>query len=505
METNHYDVLIIGAGLSGIGMASHLQKECPGKRVGILERRQAIGGTWDLFRYPGIRSDSDMFTFGYQLRPWHELRVLADGPSIRQYVADTAREFGIDEKIRFGIKTTHAAWSSEHKRWTVSAVDEASGEPRTFTCSYLVSCTGYYNHDAGHLPRFPGVERFKGQCIHPQFWPEKLDYRGKRVVVIGSGATAVTLVPSMAQDTAHITMLQRSPSYVFSLPSHDRISELLQRVLPKRWVFGLARRRNLLVARLIYKASKRWPAQMRRFLLAGVRKQVGQDYDMSHFSPDYKPWDQRLCAVPDGDLFKAIRAGRASVVTGHIETFTENGIRLKSGQELQADIIVTATGLQLQSFGGMALSVDGKVCAINELMTYKGVLLQDVPNMGWIFGYINASWTLKVDMAAAYICRLLKHMDSQGHEVVTARAPQGQVQDESIAAALQSGYAQRGSAMLPRQGKEVPWRILHSPEKDQVMLLKDPVDDGALEFGATATAAAGTGLHGRHLGASLSS
>ena len=490
METNNYDVLIIGAGLSGIGMACHLQKECPGKRVGILERRKAIGGTWDLFRYPGIRSDSDMFTFGYKLRPWHELKVLADGPSIRQYVSDTAREFGVDKKIRFGIKTTQASWSSEHKRWTLSAIDEESGEAVTFTCNYLVSCTGYYNHDAGYLPSFPGIERFKGQTVHPQFWPEKLDYRGKRVVVIGSGATAVTLVPSMADETAHITMLQRSPSYVFSLPSYDKISEVLQRVLPDRWVFGMARRRNLLLQRVIYKASKRWPEQMRRLLLAGVRKQVGDGFDMTHFSPKYQPWDQRLCAVPDADLFKAIRAGKASVVTDHIDTFTENGIRLKSGKELQADIIVTATGLQIQSFGGMELSVDGKPVPVNQLMTYKGTLLQDVPNMGWIFGYINASWTLKVDMAAAYICRLLNHMDAKGIDVVTARAPQGQVQDESIVAALNSGYAQRGSSALPRQGRGLPWRILHSPEKDHVMLLRDPVEDAALEFDSAQAARA---------------
>jgi cation diffusion facilitator CzcD-associated flavoprotein CzcO len=283
---------------------------------------------------------------------------------------------------------------------------------------------------------------------------------------------------------------------VFSIPSHDKISELLQRVLPDRWVFGLARRRNLLLARAIYKASRRWPEQMRRFLLAGVRKQVGEGFDMAHFSPKYKPWDQRLCAVPDADLFKAIRAGKASVVTDHIDTFTENGIRLKSGKELQADIIVTATGLQLQSFGGMELRVDGKPVPVNELMTYKGVLLQDVPNMGWIFGYINAPWTLKVDMAAAYICRLLKHMDAKGLDVVTARAPQGQVQDESIVAALQSGYAQRGSSMLPRQGRALPWRILHSPEKDHAMLLKDPVEDPALEFGRSAQAARAAAAHG---------
>ncbi len=359
METN-FDVLIIGAGLSGISMACQLKTQCPGQRVALLERRKAIGGTWDLFRYPGVRSDSDMFTFGYAFRPWNELKVLADGESIRSYVEDTAREYGIHKDIHFGIKTTQASWSSDHKRWTISAIDESSGEPCTFTCNFLVNCTGYYNHDQGHLPSFPGVERFKGQCIHPQHWPKELDYHGKRVVVIGSGATAVTLLPSMAQDTAHITMLQRSPSYVFSLPSHDKISEVLQRFLPDRWVYGLARRRNLLLARMIYKLSRRWPKQVRALLLAGVKKHVGEGFDMSHFSPHYKPWDERLCAVPDADLFKVLREGKASIVTDHIDTFTETGIRLKSGKELQADIVVAATGLQLQSLGGMALRVDGQ-------------------------------------------------------------------------------------------------------------------------------------------------
>ncbi|MGJ7512054.1 flavin-containing monooxygenase [Variovorax sp. GT1P44] len=481
METN-YDVLVIGAGLSGISMACHLQMECPGKRVGVLERRQAIGGTWDLFRYPGIRSDSDMFTFGFRFRPWHDLKVLADGPSIRRYVTETAREYGIDRKIVFGVRTTEAAWSSEHRRWTVSAIDEQSGEPRTFTCNYLVSCTGYYNHDAGYLPAFPGVERFQGRCIHPQKWPEELDYRGKRVVVIGSGATAVTLVPTMARDTAHITMLQRSPSYVFSVPAYDAISAALKRVLPERWVYAMARKRNLFLQRAIYKASRRWPGAMRSWLLSGVRKHVGKDFDMAHFSPRYMPWDERLCAVPDADLFKAIRDGKASIVTDHIDTFTETGIRLKSGRELQADIIVTATGLQLQSFGGMQLVVDGHPRAVNELMTYKGVLLQDVPNMAWLFGYINAPWTLKVDMASSYFCRLLNHMEQNGSEVVTPRAPAWQMLNENIVAALKSGYAKRGEAMVPRQGRTLPWRVLHNPERDQLLLMKEPVQDAALEF-----------------------
>jgi len=489
METD-FDVLIIGAGLSGISMACHLKTQCPGKRVALLERRKAIGGTWDLFRYPGVRSDSDMFTFGYRFRPWNELKVLADGESIRRYVEDTAREFGIDQDIRFGIKTTEAHWSSKHKRWTIATIDESSGEPRTFTCNYLVNCTGYYNHDQGHLPSFPGIERFQGQCVHPQHWPEALDYRGKRVVVIGSGATAVTLVPAMAPDTAHITMLQRSPSYVFSVPAYDKISAVLQRFLPQRWVYGLARRRNLLLQRLIYKLSKRWPDRMRSLLLGGVRKHVGEGFDMSHFSPNYKPWDERLCAVPDADLFKVLRQGKASIVTDHIDTFTEHGIRLKSGQELQADIVVTATGLQLQSFGGMTLRVDGQPCAINERMTYKGVLLQDVPNVAWLFGYINAPWTVKVDMAAAYVCRLLNHMHDEGADVVTPRAPAEQLQDDTILGALRSGYMQRGQAMLPRQGRSLPWRVLHDVAKDRAMLLKDPVEDSALEFCGAAPARA---------------
>ncbi len=481
MQT-HYDVLIVGAGLSGIGMACHLAIDCPSKRVGILERRQAIGGTWDLFRYPGIRSDSDMFSFGYQFRPWNELKVLADGPSIRQYVTDTAREYGIDQKIRFGLKTTQAAWSSAQRRWTVTALEEASGQTHTFTCDYLVSCTGYYNYDKGYLPDFPGIERFQGQCIHPQHWPEALDYRGKRVVVIGSGATAVTVVPAMADDAAHVTMLQRSPSYIFSVPGYDKISAVLRHVLPERWVYAMARSRNIFIQRTLYKAAKRWPNQVRRWLLSGVQKQLGQDFDMRHFTPTYNPWDERLCAVPDADLFEAIKRGKASVVTDHIETFTEKGIRLKSGQELEADLIVTATGLQIQVFGGVDLTVDGEAKPIHELMTYKGVILQDVPNMAWIFGYTNAPWTLKADLASRYICRLLNHMDREGHAVVTARAPAGERQDETIFGALQSGYVARGRTQLPRQGRDLPWRVLHHYERDRPMLVDEPIEDDALIF-----------------------
>lgn len=481
MKTD-YDVLIIGAGLSGIGMACHLAEACPDKRVGILERRSVIGGTWDLFRYPGIRSDSDMFSFGYRFRPWHELKVLADGQSIRRYIVETAREYGVDKWIRFGMKILRAAWSSEQQCWTVTAQQEGSHETSTVTTRFLVPCTGYYNYDQGYLPDFPGYERFNGTLIHPQHWPESFDCRGKRVVVIGSGATAVTLVPNLAGTAAHVTMLQRSPSYIFSVPAFDKVSAVLQKVLPARWVYGLARWRNIRLQRLIYKASKRWPQRVRAWLLSHVEQQLGSGAAMHHFTPRYSPWDERLCAVPDGDLFKVIREGKASVVTDHIETFTETGIRLKSGKTLDADIIITATGLQLQSLGGMEVQVDGQPRSAGSLMTYKGVLMQDVPNIANLFGYTNAPWTLKVDLAAGYICRLLKHMDSHGYEVVTPRAPAGEMLDESVMDSLQSGYVKRGQSGLPRQGRGLPWRVLHSFEADSKMLGKQPIDDPALEF-----------------------
>ncbi|MGU7778914.1 flavin-containing monooxygenase [Burkholderia sp. PU8-34] len=484
-----YDVLIIGAGISGIGIACHLARECPGKRVGILERRNAIGGTWDLFRYPGIRSDSDMFSFGYRFRPWHDYKVLADGPSIRRYIADTAREHGVDRLIHFGVRIDDASWSTEQRRWTVSARHEGTGQTSTFTCKTLVPCTGYYNHDQGFLPDFPGQARFKGLRIHPQHWPDDLDYRGKRVVVIGSGATAVTLVPAMADKAAHVTMLQRSPSYIFSVPAYDKLSAALDRVLPTRWVYGIARWRNIRLQRFLYKAAKRWPRRIRSWLLSHVEKQLGGGVDMRHFTPNYNPWDERLCAVPDGDLFKVLRDGRASVVTDHIDTFTENGILLKSGQTLEADVIVTATGLQLQSLGGMNVHVDGRRIEVSNVMTYKGVLVQDVPNFAYLFGYTNAPWTLKVDMAAAYVCRLLKHMDEEGLDMVTARAPNDEMLDESILGSLQSGYVQRGQSVLPRQGRALPWRVLHSLEADREMLLKDAIADPALEFRRAVTGA----------------
>lgn len=487
--TQHFDVLIIGAGLSGIGAACHLARECPDKTVAILERRKAIGGTWDLFRYPGIRSDSDMFTFGFKFRPWHDLKVLADGESIRQYITDTAREYGIDKRVQFGLKTTRAEWSSDTSSWAVTALDEASGETRVFRANYLIGATGYYDYDKGYLPQFPGSERFKGQCIHPQHWPEGLDYKDKRVVVIGSGATAVTLVPAMADDAAHVTMLQRSPSYIFSVPGRDRISAGLRHVLPERWVFALARKRNILMQRGIYLAAKRWPDRVRNMLLAGVRKQIGDQADMRHFTPRYNPWDERLCAVPDADLFEALKSGKASMATDTIETFTETGIQLTSGQHLEADLIITATGLQVQTLGGMKLSIDQQEQPLSALMTYKGVLLQNMPNMAWIFGYTNAPWTLKADIASEYICRLLRHMDAKGLAVATPRAPEGTADlDDTVLGSLGSGYVQRARDILPRQGRELPWRVLNHYGKDIQMLRDQPIDDGLLEFKAAQAA-----------------
>lgn len=480
---NHYDVLIIGAGLSGVGTACRLAEEMPEAKVGLIERRKAIGGTWDLFRYPGIRSDSDMFSFGYSFRPWNELKVLADGTAIRNYITDTAREYGIERKVQFGLKTTDASWSSEERQWRVTCLEEETGQTREFTCQYLISCTGYYNYDEGFLPEFPGSERFQGLQIHPQHWPENLDYSGKRVVIIGSGATAVTLVPAMAKDAEHVTMLQRSPSYVFSVPGYDKLSAFLRRFLPERFVYGMARKRNIVMQRLIYKASKAFPGMVRSYLLRGVRKQVGDQVDMRHFTPRYMPWDERICAVPDADLFKVLKQGKASVVTDQIDTFTEKGILLKSGEHLQADIIITATGLKLQTCGGMALKVDGEEKHLNKLMTYKGSMLQDIPNMGFVFGYTNAPWTLKVDLTASFLCRLFNYMKQNQLDVVMPKAPEGQLMaDETVLGSLQSGYIQRAQNLLPRQGRGLPWRVLHSYEDDQKMLLNQSVEDANLEF-----------------------
>jgi cation diffusion facilitator CzcD-associated flavoprotein CzcO len=475
---HHYDVLIIGAGLSGIGMACRLALACPDKRVAVIERRKAMGGTWDLFRYPGVRSDSDMFTFGFGFRPWNDLKVLADGPSIRQYVIDTAREFHVEDGILFGLRTVGASWSSRERRWTVRARHD-DGSARVFTCHFLVGATGYYDYDRGHVPDFPGLADFTGRFIHPQYWPGDLDWQGKRVVVIGSGATAVTLVPALAEKAAHVTMLQRSPGYIFSVPSRDAISAVLLRVLPAKIVYGLARRRNILLQRVLYKSAMRWPSRVRAILLGAVRRQLG-NAPIEDFSPDYAPWTQRLCIVPDADLFKTIRGGRASVVTGEVAGFEGRAIRLASGQELEADIVISATGFNLQALGGMRIEVDGVPRDPGKTLTYKGVLLDGIPNLAVLFGYINASWTLKVDLAAQYVCRLLRHMEAEGATMATPRAPENEALDVCILDELRAGYVARGEASMPRQGRSGPWRVSHRYEWDRRTLLEAPLDDPAL-------------------------
>ncbi|WOX20541.1 NAD(P)/FAD-dependent oxidoreductase [Streptomyces solicathayae] len=491
MEQRHVDVLIIGAGLSGISAACHLIRENAGRTYAVLERRTGIGGTWDLFRYPGIRSDSDMYTFGYRFRPWTGTKILADGTDIRRYVQETAEEYGVTEHIRFGRRAVRANWSSGEGRWTVETRDETTGETEVHTCAFLVNATGYYDYDHGHRPDFPGEERFGGTLVHPQQWPEGLDHRGKRVVVVGSGATAITLVPSMAEDAAHVTMLQRSPTYIMSLPRHDPLGVLLRKLgVPAGPVHRLGRSRNIALQRALYALCRTAPGVMRRVLLAGVRAQLGKSVDMRHFTPSYKPWDQRLCVVPGGDLFKALKSGRASVVTDHIDTFTENGIVLRSGEEIPADIVVTATGLRVQIAGGAELRVDGRPVTTRDHVVYKGVMLDGVPNLAVILGYTNASWTLKADLASEYIAKLLAHMDRRGFTHVTPVAGDADRAAESaMGDSLTSGYIARGDAVMPRQGTRAPWRIRNNYYSDRRALRRSPIDDPALRFGRTDAAA----------------
>ena len=481
MTTEFVDVLIIGAGLSGIGAACHLKKQVPDKTFAILESRQAIGGTWDLFRYPGIRSDSDMYTLGYNFKPWTNPKAIADGPDIRAYIQETAQEYGVEKQVRFGHKSLKASWCTDRARWTVDVEKLDSGEIIQIESRFLLGCTGYYNYEAGYTPEFVGKDRFKGQLIHPQHWPEDLDYAGKKVVVIGSGATAVTLIPAMADKTAHITMLQRSPSYVATVPLRDKMSNKLRKYLPAKLVYRIARTRNVSFQMFFYKLARTKPKAIRRLLLAQVKRQVGDRFDMKHFSPKYNPWDERLCAVPDGDLFKAIREGKASVATDHIETFTENGIRLKSGQELEADIIITATGLDLQLMGGMALELDGTPLDMSQTMNYKGVMFRDVPNFAMVFGYTNASWTLKADITLEYVCRLIKLMDKKGMRQVTPRLTDRSVKELPFLD-MSSGYVQRALSRMPKQGSQSPWKLHQNYAMDMAMLRYGEVDDGVVTF-----------------------
>jgi len=457
----HVDVLIVGAGLSGVGVASQLTRERTGRTYAVLERRAAMGGTWDLFTYPGIRSDSDMLTFGYGFRPWHGTKVLADGPSIKKYIEETAAAYGVDKHTHFGRKVVKASWSSDTGRWTTTAVDEATGETETWTSHFLVGATGYYDYDQGHRPTFPGEERFGGRLVHPQHWPADLDHSGKRVVVIGSGATAITLVPNLAKDAEHVTMLQRSPSYVMPVPADDPVSVALSFIkTPKAAVYAAGRVRNILLQQGMYRFCRAAPKAARATILAAIRAQLGRDVDMKHFQPSYDPWDERLCVVPNGDLFSSLRRGEASIVTDHIDTFTETGIRLVSGEELPADIVVTATGLKLQMVGGMIIEVDGEPVNVRDRMLFKGVLVEGVPNAMMVVGYTNASWTLKADLAGEYFCRLLKYMARHGFGQVVPRAGDDDRDEVSLlGASMRSGYIQRGDAVMPRQGRRAPWQV----------------------------------------------
>ncbi len=476
-------MLIVGAGLSGIGAACQVETKCPGQTYAVLEAREDSGGTWDLFRYPGIRSDSDMFTLGYAFRPWKEAKSIADGPSILKYVRDTARDYGVERKIRFRHSVVRAEWSSADARWTVE-VDRGDGESVTLTCGFLFMCSGYYRYDEGHTPRFEGSERFGGRIVHPQHWPDDVDYAGKRVVVIGSGATAVTLIPAMAESAAHVTMLQRSPSYVAALPAVDPIAKVVRRVLPTKAAYSVVRWKNVLFTMAFFQLCRRRPERMRAFLRKGVQRRLPAGYDIdTHFKPTYNPWDQRMCLVPDGDLFEALGSGKASVVTDRIKTFTEKGLLLESGEELEADLVVTATGLNMRLLGGVELAVDGREVELAKTLSYKGLMLTGVPNMAFSIGYTNASWTLKCDLTCDYVCRLLNHMDERGYVSCVPECNDSSVAEEPIID-FSSGYVLRALDRLPKQGSKRPWRLHQNYPLDLRELRYGQIEDGALRFSA---------------------
>jgi cation diffusion facilitator CzcD-associated flavoprotein CzcO len=485
MATEHFDVLIIGAGLSGIDAGWHLNKFSPKKSYVILENRERIGGTWDLFRYPGIRSDSDMLTMGYRFKPWTHESTISPGTAIREYVTETAKESGVDKHIRYRHNVTSAAWDSSTARWTVNVKKrDANGreEAVAYTANFVFSCAGYYRYSEGYTPEFPGRDSFKGTVIHPQLWPENFNYDGKRVVIIGSGATAVTLVPSMAKTAAHVTMLQRSPTYMVSRPEKDWMANTLRKFLPASWAYAIPRWRNIIMQRYFYAKSKKDPAVVGKYLIDGVKQLLPKDYDVAtHFTPKYNPWDERLCLVPDADLFNAISEGRASVVTDHIETFTSKGIKLKSGKELDADIIVTATGLQLEILGGMQVTVDGQPVEFGKTFTYKGLMYSGVPNLASVFGYTNASWTLRADLICEYVCRLLNTMDEKGTPIATPRLKEPILNAEPWLD-FTSGYIKRAISKLPKQGPAFPWRQNQNYFEDIKAMRKAPIDDGVLEF-----------------------
>lgn len=486
MTTEKLDVLIVGAGLSGIGAAVHLTKRSPGKSYAIVEARERLGGTWDLFRYPGIRSDSDMYTLGYNFKPWTSRQAIADGPNIMEYLRETVAEYDVEPNIRYERKVVSASWSSDKAEWLVNLA-HGDGSNSQIRCNFLFMCSGYYSYDEVHDPHFEGRGDFGGKIVHPQFWPEDLDYADKKVVVIGSGATAVTVVPAMAETAAHVTMLQRSPSYVASRPGEDKFALALRKFLPSKAAYLITRWRNVLFQLFTFNLARKKPKMVRKKLLDLIREELGPDYDMTHFKPRYNPWDERLCAVPDSDLFNVIKTGQASVVTDHIDRFVKDGILLKSGETLEADIIVTATGLKLSTGGSAVFDVDGQTVNFGETVNYKGVMFSGVPNLGMTMGYTNSSWTLKADLTSEYLCRVINVMDRKGYDSATPTLPADGSMELEPLLDFKSGYVQRAIADLPKQGREKPWRLNQNYPKDIINLRHRTIEDGTLVFAKAKT------------------
>lgn len=482
-ESNlHFDVIIVGAGLSGIGAAHHISTRCPGKTFTILEARESMGGTWDLFRYPGIRSDSDMYTLGYSFKPWIAEEAIADGPAILSYIKEAAVEGGFENNIRYNHKVQHASWSSSEALWTITVGTKDQAESVKYTCGFLFMCSGYYNYDEGYTPDFKGLNDFSGTLVHPQKWPQSLDYTGKKIIIIGSGATAVTLVPELAEKAEKVIMLQRSPTYIMSAPQKDKIANFLRKILPGKLAYGIARWKNILTTLLFYKVCKKWPQALKKLLMKGVKKELGPGFDVEkHFSPHYNPWDQRLCLVPESDLFKSIRSGKSEVVTDHVERFVPEGIMLRSGTVLDADIIVTATGLNLQFLGGMTMTVDGKDVDSSQLFCYRGMMYSDIPNMAQAFGYTNASWTLKCDLTCEYVCRLINFMDKHHYSQVIPRLHEDKLEEEPLLD-LTSNYIMRSANILPKQGSKKPWKLYQNYVMDIFNFRYSSFKDRILEF-----------------------
>ena len=485
MESEHFDIVIIGGGLSGIGAACHLEKNCPGKTYTILESRESVGGTWDLFRYPGVRSDSDMHTLGYSFKPWTQPKAIADGPSILRYIKETAAEYDIEKHIRLKHRVESADWSEKEARWEVTAQSGDTQEPVTIHAQFILVCAGYYDYEKGFTPDFAGMESFSGQTIHPQHWPENLDYAGKRVVVIGSGATAMTLVPSLAEKASHVVMLQRSPTYVVSRPDEDAIANFLRKFLSEKRAYSITRWKNITMQQFFYKRARKAPEKVREVLLKGTRNALGEDFDVDrHFTPRYNPWDQRLCLIPNGDLYESIRKEKVSVVTEKLASFSENGVLLENGEELEADIIVTATGLNLSVYGGVDFKVDGETVDLSRSVSYKGIMCTGLPNVVSTFGYINASWTLRADLIAEYFCRLVQYMDKNEVAEVVPRLDEAD-ENMSVRAWIQdfsAGYIQRGIHLYPKQGEREPWVNPQDYKRDRALFMKDSIEDSSLVF-----------------------